>query len=71
MISLPKTLNMTLRQFKAYKRKQFKNVCSFIETSDIRLGCAYLPENQYKQLVKAVDLLTQTRDELREWWKNA
>lgn len=69
MDKLPKTLG-TMTQFKRAKRKQFKEVCAFIEASDISRGCAYLPDLEYKRLSEGISLILLARERLRPWWKN-
>ena len=71
MDELPKHLGMTQRQFMAYKRRQFKNLCAVIDNSDIRLASAYLPRKQFKMLSEGIDLIFKARKELRPWWKKA
>jgi len=70
-MNLPKHLNMTERQFKAWKRRQFKDLCAYIKESEIATACAYLPKDQYEKLANGIDLIFKTRDELRPWWKRA
>ena len=68
---LPKHLNMTERQFKALKRRQFKNLCSYIESLDIQLASAYLPKDQFNMLSEAIEMIYEARNQLRPWWKKA
>ena len=68
---LPKHLNMTEREFKVWKRRQFKNLCSYIKILDIRLASAYLPKDQYDILNEAIEMIYEARKQLRPWWKKA
>jgi len=60
---------MTKREFQRQKRMQFKNLCRYIEITNIVNDCAYLPKEQYAKLIKGLDLIYEARDELRSWWK--
>ena len=62
---LPKHLNMTDRQFKAWKRAQFNSLCSYIETLDIQLASAYLPKDQFNILSEAIEMIYEARKQLR------
>lgn len=62
-------INMTEREFKVWKRRQFKNLCSYIESLDIRVDSAYLPKHQFELLHKGIELIYEARRQLRPWWR--
>lgn len=70
-MKLPAHMNMTKRQFKAWKRKELKKICDTLRGSDITTGGVYLPNEQYLKLSKGINLLYQVQNELRPWWKGA
>ncbi len=64
-----KHIHITEKMFKRMKRREFKKLREAIR--DINLASAYLPHEAFVKLSKGMELIEESYNISREWWKNA